>query len=267
MRYRLVALDLDGTVVPRGRPVSERVERAIRVAVDRGVHVTLASGRRFLSLLPYAERFGIRGPLICYGGALLREARGGARLHEQCVPRDLAREVVAAGRDLCLPVHAYVDDDLYVERLTPEHPMYTSLQQVNAQATADLDAFLCEDDRLPHHMAVVTARSREEVVLHLRERFGARLNVTTGHPNLAEIDHPNVSKGAAVRWLAEWLQIPQSEVLAAGDDWNDLTMIAYAGLGVAMASAPLEVRSAARLVAPSADEDGIAQVLEEYVLT
>lgn len=266
MTYRLVALDLDGTVVSRGRPVSERVERAICAAVERGVHVTLASGRRFLSLVPYAERFGIRGPLICYGGALLREARGGAKLYEQCVPRDLAHEVVAAGRDLCLPIHAYVDDDLFVERLTPEHPMHASLQQVKAQATSDLDAFLREDDRLPHHMAVATAHDREAVVLHLRERFEARLNVTTGHPNLAEIDHPEVSKGAALRWLAERLQIPRTEVLAAGDDWNDLSMIAYAGLGVAMASAPAGVQSAARLVAPTVDEDGIAHVFEEYVL-
>ena len=266
MEYRLIALDLDGTILPRGQPISPRVVQAIRAAVTLGIQVVLASGRMFRVLAPYAEQLGIDGPLICYGGALIRRALNGGVLYEQRLPQELACEVVQVGRELGLPIHAYVDDELYVEGLTPAHPMYARLRREYTHAVDDLDHFLRRNGPPPHHMALVTARDREVLVRRLKERFGTRLNVTTGHPNLAEIDHPNVSKGTALRWLAEQLGIPREQVLAVGDDHNDLTMITYAGLGVAMGHAPAAVRAMAQVIVPSLDGDGIARVLEEYVL-
>ncbi|MBI2939234.1 MAG: HAD family phosphatase [Chloroflexi bacterium] len=263
MAIRLVALDLDGTILPRGGAISDRVVAVVRAVVASGVHVTLASGRMFRLVQPYAERLTIRTPVICYGGALIREPDGGQPLYEQGIPIPLAREVVAAGRGLGHHVNVYIEDDLFVEAVSPDHPMYEALLRTGARAVGDLERILTTE---PHHMALVTPGDPKSLVLRLRERFDGALNVTSGHPRMAELDHPAVSKGAGLRLVAERLGVDRSEVLAGGDDWNDQSMLEYAGLGVAMAGAPPEVQAAARVIAPPIEEDGIAQVLEEHVL-
>jgi hydroxymethylpyrimidine pyrophosphatase-like HAD family hydrolase len=107
----------------------------------------------------------------------------------------------------------------------------------------------------------------DESVLHdARRRFEGRADVTISHPRFLEFLAPGVSKGAAVRWLARRAGVPMGAVLAIGDQFNDLEMIAAVGHGAAMPHAPLAVRSAGRYVAPPLSEDGSAQLIEQLVL-
>ncbi len=263
-RFRLVALDVDGTLKPREGPITPRVRAAIADALAAGVHVTIATGRMFRSAAPFAHDLGLRTPIICYGGSVIRDPLTGETIYRQGIPAELARRVVAAGRARGLCVAAYVDDDLYVERVTPESAFSGYVARSRAQVVDDVERYLVAE---PCHMAIASDEVRTRGLVHeLRCELGPYLSVTSGHPLLAEIDHPEVSKGHALALLTEWLGLERSSVLAVGDDWNDVSMLQYAGLGVAMAGSPPEVLEAAAVVAPSADDDGVAWVLERYVL-
>ena len=263
-RFRLVALDVDGTVKPRNGPITPGVREAIARTLARGVEVTLATGRMFPSVLPFARELGLTAPVICLGGSCLRDPRTGATLFQQGIPLALAREVIAAGRERGLSVCAYVGDSLLVERVDPDSPFSGYVARARAEVVPDLLERLTAD---PGHMAVVSDEVRTRgLVRELRDVFGERLAVTSGHPLLAEIDHPSVSKAVALASLAERLGVEREQVIAVGDDWNDIPMLDYAGLGVAMGDATPEVLAAADVVAPTADEDGVVWVLERYVL-
>jgi hypothetical protein len=218
----------------------------------------------FPSVQPFAQELGLTAPIICLGGAALRDPRTGATLFEQGIPLVLAREVIAAGRERGLSVCAYVGDYLFVERVDPGSAFAGYVARSRAEIVPDLLERLSAD---PSHMAVVSDEVRtRSLVRELQEVFGDRLAVTSGHPLLAEIDHPSVSKAVALDHVARRLGVEREQVLAVGDDWNDIPMLDYAGLGVAMADAAPEVLAAADVVAPTAAEDGVVWVLERYVL-
>ena len=263
-RYRLVAFDLDGTLIPRLQPPRPRVIRAVQKTLAAGVHVTLASGRLFRMLLPYAQQLGITTPLIAHHGALIKRPTDGEVLYHQGVPLALAREIILLARERELAVAAYLDDEVYTDQLRPEWAVFPWLMKVGAKDVGDLAGFLTTD---PTRVAIVTEEAyTKALVVELRDYFGPRLHITSGHPLLTEMSHPDVSKARSLARLAEYLNVDQSEVLAVGDDWNDVEMLRYAGLGVAMGGAPREVVEAADYVAPSAEEDGAAHILEKFIL-
>jgi Cof subfamily protein (haloacid dehalogenase superfamily) len=263
-RFQLVALDVDGTLKPRNGPITPRVREAIGRCLARGVEVALATGRMFPSVLPFADELGLQAPIICLGGAMLRDPRTGATLLEQTIPLALAREIIALGREWGRAACAYVGDSLFVERVDPDSAFAGYVARSRAEVVADLLERLTKP---PHHMALVSDEVRTRALVEeLREHFGERLAVTSGHPLLAEIDHPGVSKGSALAHLAGRLGVEREGIIAIGDDWNDISMLEYAGLGVAMADATPEVLAAADAIAPSADEDGVAWALERYVV-
>ncbi len=262
--FRLVVLDVDGTLVERGQPVSPRVRRAIARAQEQGTIVTLASGRMFPLVEPFARELALRDPVICYGGALIVEPATGRPLFRRGVPLSLAREVIEEARARGLTARAYLDHKVYVDRLDPEAFNYESLRRVGARPVGDLVSFLTDD---PSHLAIdAPADQTRPLVDDLRRRFGSRLNVTTGHPHLAEFSHLEVHKGSALAWLGRHLGIDLGETLAIGDDWNDIEMLRAAGLGVAVANAHPRVLAVARAIVPAVAEDGVAVALERFVL-
>lgn len=262
--YRLVAIDVDGTLIERGQPVSRRVGDAIARAQQRGAVVTLASGRMFPLLEGLAEQLALRSPVICYGGALIVDPTSRARLYRRGIPLELAREVIQEAQRRGLSARVYLDDDVYVDRLDPAAFNYDSLLRVRARAVGDLLTFLRED---PSHLAVdAPPEQTRRLVEEMRERFRPRLHVTTGHPLLTEFSRAGVHKGSALAWLARELRIQREHVLAIGDDWNDLEMLRYAGLGVAVANAQPGVLAEAEAVVASVSDDGVADALERFVL-
>lgn len=262
--FRLVAMDLDGTVKPRNGPITSATLAAATEALAAGVHLTIATGRAFRSALPFAASLGLRAPIICYGGAVIRDPATGETLFRQSIPSDLASRVVDAARRRGLSVVAYADDALYVERVPASSSFAGYVARSSAVVVDDVLGHLADG---PCNMAVVSDEIGTRALVHdLRAEFGDELHVTSGHPLLAEIFHPEVSKGRALAWLAASLGIDRSEVLAIGDDWNDISMLEYAALGAAMGNAPPEVLAVAGVTAPTVDEDGVAWVLRTYAL-
>ena len=269
MRVQLVAFDLDGTLMGADLVISPKVRDAIARTVQRGVMITLATGRMYSATAPFARSLGIHTPLICYQGGWIQglgtEASPSEVLHRVTLPDALAREAIALGRTMGWHTILYADGQLFVDALRLPLSYYETYLGPDPVAAPDLAAVLRthQPDKVlfiaePEHISAIS----DELTGH----FGTSADVVQSHANYIEVVPRHVNKGRALAWLAEMLGIPQEAVLAVGDQQNDLTMIRWAGSGVAMGNAVPAAKAIADWIAPSLQEDGAAAVLERYVL-
>lgn len=261
MTYKLVATDLDGTIVGRDLQISPRVLRAIQRVQASGTHFVMATGRMFRSTLPYAQACDVTTPLITYQGALIRDHRTMQDLWHRTMTADMAREALEALAETGLHVNLYVNDELLISKLTPEAELYSRISQVEPRIIPSLSAAL--DAEPTKIVAIGEPDQIDHWVSILKERFAGRLYVTKSISRFLEIANPQISKSAALSHLCERLGIAREEVIAFGDGMNDLDMLEWAGCGVAMGNAPDAVKEVANRITTHVREDGVACVLEE----
>jgi Cof subfamily protein (haloacid dehalogenase superfamily) len=268
MTVRLIALDLDGTLFGDDLLISERTRRAIAAAQEAGILVTIATGRMFRSASHVAADLGISAPLICYQGALVRHYPSGEVQLHKTMPAQLAQEVIAATRAAGLHLNLYLNDELYVERITPEARYYSRINMdLAVNEVGDLSRWLESTGGQPTKLVIVTEPHQTDAVLaDFSSRFGADLQVTKSHPRFTEFTNRDGSKGRALAFVAERHGMLRSEVMAIGDGLNDLDMLTWAGYGVAMKGAPESVLQASRIVCPPLELDGAADAIERYAL-
>lgn len=262
---QLVALDLDGTLMGADLLISPRVRAAIAHTLERGVIVTLATGRMFSATAPFAESLGIDAPLICYQGGWIQGVHTEI-LHRVALARDLAHQAVAMGRARGWHTILYADGQLFVDSLRRSRTYYETFLGPDPRADTELAIVL---DRHQPDKVLFVAEPQEiaDIAKELIDRFGTSADVVQSHSNFIEVVPRNVNKGQSLAWLAEREGIAPEAVLAVGDQQNDLTMLAWAGTGVAMGNAVSAVRSSADWIAPPLEEDGAAAALERFVLT
>jgi Cof subfamily protein (haloacid dehalogenase superfamily) len=269
MPVQLLALDLDGTIFGDDLVISPRTRAAIRAAQDARVIVTIATGRMFRAARLIADDLGIDGPLICYQGALVQHSATGEILYHKTIPLPLAHEIVSATAERGLHLNVYMNDNLYVEKLTPEARFYAQINMDMAvNITGDLHTWLdAQVGDEPTKLVIVTDIEQTDATLALfTALYGDRLQVIKSHARFTEFTNKECSKGRALASLAAHYYIPQQNVMAIGDGHNDLDMIAWAGYGVAMATAPQAVLDVARIICPPLSQDGAADTIERYVL-
>lgn len=265
---RLVAVDVDDTLVGDDLTISPGNKAAIRRVLDKGVFLTLATGRMHVSALPFARELGLPDdrPLISYNGAMLRRISG-ELLHHQGLDVSTALETVALCRSQGWTLNAYFDDTLYVERMDPNVEYYVHMAGVPAVPVGDLEDFIAAGDKVVSKLLIV---GTEDEIAHrvtpVQRVFGERAQVVQSKPRYIELTHPEANKGLALQRLAQLLGIQREAVLAIGDSGNDVPMLRYAGVGAAMGSGRAAAKEAADYVAPPSDEDGVAAVLERFVL-
>lgn len=260
--YRLLALDIDGTLVDRSLELRPRNVAALRAVMERGVAVVLATGRMYRSALPYAEAIGTDQPIICYQGAVVR-VRGGETLREWGVPPDSARAAVALARELKLHVNLYQDDNFYVEDLGEGAQRYAAVAQVEPRFVPDLMEIAAKGSTKVVYVAdPAVLRGVEE---RLRSEFEPTCRVTFSLPEFLEVVNAAADKGKALAYVCERQGIAPAEVIAAGDAPNDVEMLRYCGLALApRGSFPEATEAAQGLISPPG-EDGIAELVERYL--
>ena len=265
MRYRLLATDVDDTLLPHAGGISDRVRMAISRARADGILVTLASGRTFGDTLKYAHELGIDLPLISHQGALVKHPLSGEILHEDLLPIEIMREVILFCRERDLHLNVYIDDETFMEKTGEEFELYSALSRKTQRPVPDLLDVLT---RMPTKFIIVStsAEINDATLPLVRTHFAGRLSVLRSHPVLIEGVMSTVSKGRALAVLADYLGVRQMETAAIGDNENDMEMLAWAGLGMAMGNAASEVQAVADCVLPPISEDGAAYGIERYIL-
>ena len=267
---RLLVLDLDGTIVDGSNRLRDSVTQAIGSAQRRGVAVALATGRLYQNSLHAHNSIGSTLPLICYEGALIREPKTEVvhrhwPLEPSAVAQvlDYAEQLNLNGR---VSVQFYVQNDLYVSNLNDASTKFFQGSKLDPIVVSDLRQLL---DRATTEVIVLS--DEFEVIARLAglmNNSNSRIRVKE-YKSMAflEMYHPDVNKRLAVSYLAEEIMSLRPEnVMAIGDDFTDIEMLQYAGIGVAMGNAPLEVRAAADWVTTTFEEDGAARAIDRWIL-
>ena len=263
-RYRLIAVDLDDTLLEPDLTLTEAVHEAVRAVESIGVRFTFATGRMFRSAKPFALSLGLDIPLITYQGALVKNALTGEEFLYRPLPLDLAREIVAHIHTLGYHQNAYLDDHLYMEHDTPEGRRYSAIADVQPELVGDLLKVL---DKPPTKLLTIA----DELLLNrlmeeLQPKYAGRIHISKSKPYFLEFSHPEATKGHALQALAEYYGIRREEVIAIGDSYNDLEMLEYAGLGVMVANAREELKAAADYVTSAPNGAGVVEVIDRFVL-
>jgi Cof subfamily protein (haloacid dehalogenase superfamily) len=268
---KLIVVDIDGTIAGRNNAVAPAVKAAIREAIDRGIKVGVATGRMYQSALRFHQEIGANVPVMAYQGAWIQDPETQQVYRHLQVEPAIARELIDYFEQPHLPeelsVHVYVDDKLYVKAVKQDTEEYIQRSSVTPHRVEDLREVLSTAPTkiLAMHSDVDLI---ESLLQDLKGRYSRdRLHVTTSVPIFLETTNPAVNKGTAIDLIArELLGIDASEVMAIGDNYNDVEMLSYAGWGVAMGNAPPAVQAQANWVAPSVDKDGVATAIRQFVL-
>lgn len=263
---RLMATDMDDTLLRDDWTISERTVKAIQQARKQGVYVTIATGRMPASVRPYAKQLGIEVPVITYNGAMVQEVLSEKVLYRKVIPIETVLNIInwLIPRDIHFQI--YFKDQIFVEKMNDWSREYERATRVPVVETNLCELLTHEKEGVEKILLFGEPEILQgwEEKIHLR--YEGQVRTTKSKAHFLELIHPEVNKGAALSSLAERLGIKQKEVLAVGDSLNDLEMIQYAGIGVAMGNGRQEVKEAANVVTSSNQEDGVAQAIEKYVL-
>jgi Cof subfamily protein (haloacid dehalogenase superfamily) len=268
---RMIALDIDGTLVGDDLVIGQRTRAAVGAALARGVAVSLVTGRMVSSAMRFARELELTGPIVGYQGGLIREMppAGSTRVGRLLVHTPLAaataRDVLLWTREQGLDPHVNHLERFILRADDPRADDYSAFMGARAELVPDI----VESTTHPvtKILAVGEPPQPQEFADAAAARYAGRADVTISHPRFLEFVAPGVSKGRAIRYLSRRLRIPLGATMAIGDQWNDLEMLSEVGHGAAMPTAPRAVRSVARYVAPPVGEEGVAAMIEALVLS
>ncbi len=259
---RLIALDVDGTLIGSRPQVSDATAAALRAAIEAGVYVTLATARSFQSARRFAEPFGLNAPLIVHAGALVKDPVSEQTIYECLLPLECALAIVAFCDEHCLQISVPLGELSYMRlHRTPDRlpPHVRMPERIAPFMTA-----------APMSLWVIGEEAIDRVLARFAEPFSGQVRFSRayngdGSPVLA-LTALDANKGTGLAALCRALQVDPAEVMAVGDADVDMPMFEYAGLSVALSNAAPEVQAAAQVVAPHVDDDGAAWAIREYAL-
>lgn len=267
MQYRLIVTDLDETILGKNYKISERNRTALKSAREKGVKSTIATGRMNKSSLPYARELNVDIPVITYHGALVRSIETEKLFYHYPVDFEMALSVAEAAEKLGYHINLYIDDQVHVREENHFTRLYQTIASVEVNPVGDISKFLQKAKLNPTKLTIIDYEGQlDRMEALLNEQFDGKLTVTKSHRYFLEVTHLQATKGKALKFLGEMLDIKREEMIAFGDSFNDIDMLQYAGLGVAVANAHPDVRKEADLITKSNLEDGVAEVIENYVL-
>lgn len=265
MKYKLIALDLDGTLKNSNNEITEKTRNALIQVQKLGIKVVLASGRPTPGLRHEAKALELEkyeGYILSFNGARVVNVKTGETIYEQTLTIDEAKKSYDRAKEFHLACMTYEDDIVVTEDMDDEYVCLES--SINDIDKRKVESF---KDNLKDPIHKVLLTGKPEYVASIEEEFkkpfGDSLSIYRSAPFFIEIMAKGIDKAASLDRLAKSLGIQQEEVMAFGDGYNDLSMIEYAGLGVAMANAVDGVKERANVITLSNDEDGIAYILSK----
>ena len=263
MTYKLIALDIDGTIRGPDREISDRTRRVIDRVIEAGAVVTVATGRMFESARMSTAALDLRSPIVSYQGAHIADPVTGDVLWHLPLTKRQALEALDALDGWQGDVAVYLDNDVYVGEITPWASAYSERNRRDVLVVDDLRDLA---GRGPTRLLAVGGEDDVYALeRRLNEQLDSRLHVTRSLPTFCEMIHPNGGKHMALEWLCGHLGIDTKSTIAFGNGYNDVHMLEWAALGVAVGDAVPEALSVANRVAPTLDQDGPAHILEELL--
>lgn len=268
MAIKLIALDLDGTLLTSSKEISAANQAALQVARQAGVHIVLTTGRPLQAIGGFLEELDLLGPgyySITFNGGLVQENTGRV-LDKIGFSKQEVERIYQVTSQLGLPLDVLQEGDVYSLPAACDS-LYLTCNPLLRQIQTDLAGLPAD---LVYNKAVSATQAAviDQQLPHIPEELHQEFEIFKSRDILLEWSPKGVHKANGLRKLIDHLGIDQSEVMACGDEENDLSMVQWAGLGVAMANATDSLKAAATVVLPKTnDEDGIAWAINHYVLS
>ena len=265
MTYRLIALDIDGTIRSMDRPISDRTRTAVEQASSRGAVVTVCTGRTFRSALLATAELNITAPIVSFQGAYVADPQSYEALMHRPLTEEMARDALSELSAWDSEILAYKGDHVFFNKDTEWVREYVErnrgLMQEAGQVVEDLSELASIG--LTRIAFVGDEHDVGEYERRLMTTFDSRLYIARTLPRLCEVLHPDTGKQPGLAWLANYLEVAQAETVAFGNGDEDAAMLRWAGLGVAVEGATQAALASADRIAGAMEEDGVAVVLEE----
>ena len=269
LAYRMIALDLDGTLTNHDKEVTPLTREALLRAQDEGAVVVLASGRPTYGIMPVADCLELEargGYILAYNGGQIIDCRSGEVMYSKQLPDDILPVLYSYARSHGHALLGYVGDEIVTESPFDEYVQEES--RINRMDVRRVDNLLASIDRHPTKLLMTgdpaaMAAAEEE----LAGLVHGRIDVFRSAPFFVELVPQGIDKAQSLLRLLTRLGLTPQELMAFGDGYNDLSMLKFAGLGIAMANAAPEVRAEADWVTLSNEHDGVAHALERWLHT
>ena len=276
-KYKLIALDIDGTLTNSNGKITTRTKEVVHRVAQTGATVVVATGRRFITAKSRVLQLELSEVLLAvHNGAILKRLNGDL-IHHQLLPRTLAQNVVAVAKALgfCPIIFEGTQDaanilvEDYGDQIDAWQRGYLRESHAHLKWVDDLAADLPGD--VIEVICVVPAERAHEIAATFQARLNGQVKpilviINNGRRAFLGLSHSKVGKDRPLRYLAEQMEIHPSEILAIGDNYNDLDMLQFAGTGVVMGNADEALKQMGFYLTASNDEDGVAAALERFVL-
>ena len=272
MSYKLVAIDMDGTLLNTKGVISDRTRQAIYDASKKGIYIVLATGRILQSAINHAKKLNLNKPIISSNGAIIVDENKNIIYHKP-IKSQSVKEIIEIGQSENIYFHFYDDEsfysNVYIEEVlnfynTDESKKSGNEIKFNIFDNAD-EIIGNKDINVYKFLFIDNDNSKLDRLKH-RLIDIEDISMSKSWANNLEVMDRDVSKGNGLKHLCGKLNLSPKDVIAIGDNENDISMIEYAGLGVAMGNGVEKTKDASDLVTSTNDEDGVAKVIEKYVL-
>lgn len=268
MKYKLVAIDLDGTLLDDQKKISAENIAAIQKLQEAGVVIVLASGRAFQGIKKYQPQLGVQGLAISYNGAMVADIQTGQIFSQDLMENKDAKALVARGlaweTTMCLWSKHQLYTNVYNDRVA-EYETFSNVSAIVLDKPADFDHIIDQGlSKIFWYDDPDRIKDFEETLLGARYLW-PQTTICKSGTHFLEFFHQDTSKGLALAQIGKRLDIPAEAMISFGDAANDLSMLTYAGLGVAMGNASPEVKEAADFVTLTNEENGVAYALKKFI--
>ncbi|MFZ7132207.1 MAG: Cof-type HAD-IIB family hydrolase [Eubacteriales bacterium] len=263
MNYKLLAVDIDGTLLNSDGILTQNTKESIHKAVERGVIFVICTGRPIQGVTDLNEEIGLDLPYITYNGAMVVMGKSKEILYERSLPKEQSRKIYRLGQHYDVTMVIWGNNQLYTNKINDHSIEYSGLTKTKCIEIQDLDD-------IPYDITkILWYEDHEELLTCQKELEGQidnHINMHFSRPYFLEFVDAQATKAIAIEKLCDYYGFGYNQTIAIGDGENDLSMIQSAGLGVAMSNAPEKIRRAAAFVTLSCDEDGVAHVIDKYIM-
>lgn len=273
MKYKMIAMDMDGTLLTTDKQVSKKSMEVLKKAADMGIKLVVCTGRIFTSAWIYADLIGTEAPIIASNGAYIREKDRDEVVYMKTLQKETIYKVVKITKEYGLHPLIFTADTIFAEKVIFTAKMYEKQNEslpedkkVKITVTKDLEKTIEENHEKILKIVVVSEMDEIEKLNELRNEIADTVDVSivASMSNNFEVMSNGISKGNAVKILGEIYGITPEETICIGDNENDLSMIEYAGCGVAMSNGAEHLKSAADYITDTNDNDGVAKAIEKF---
>ena len=263
-QIKLIITDFDGTIADENNEISSKTQSCFETLKKLGIKIIIATGRMFPSAVIMAKKLNIDTPIVAYQGATIQFANEKEPIFANYVDEKSAKEIVKYLKQKNIHTQLYINDEIYVDNDNDIVKNYAQKMELGYKVVDNIENLPM--NKLPKILAI---NMNPQIVKEIQEEtikmFGKRVCITLSTPYFCEFTNPKAHKGEALKFLADYYNIPLEQTMAFGDQNNDITMIENAGIGVAVGNASENLKNGCDFASKPIKEDGVVYAIEKLV--